>query len=202
MPAARKKKDAMEVSKTILHTAKLLFAEHGVESVSMHQVAKAANIGQGTLYRRYANKSDLCMDLMKDNFSTFAASIDKLLLDQKDSSVQERFTLTIHHLIRFLDDEFDWISVIQVPRHCEPDQATFFNSPPYQFLYRTYQSLLLEAQEKHELIELDIEFVAHMLITSFPPESYMYLKKVKGYSTERIAACFCQTSIDPLFLPK
>ncbi|GGG74355.1 TetR/AcrR family transcriptional regulator [Paenibacillus radicis (ex Gao et al. 2016)] len=202
MPATRKKKDALEVSKTILHTAKQLFAEHGVESVSMHQVAKAANIGQGTLYRRYANKSDLCMDLMKDNFSTFAANIDKLLHDQKDSPVQERFNLTVFHLMRFFDDKFDWISVIQIPRHCEPDQATFFNSPPYMFLYDTYHSLLLEAQEKHELIELDIEFTTHLLITSFSPESFMYLKKIKGYPIEKIAACFCQTSINPLFLPK
>ncbi|WP_042164766.1 TetR/AcrR family transcriptional regulator [Paenibacillus gorillae] len=202
MPAAGKKKGSLEVSTTILHTAKLLFAEHGVESVSMHQVAKAANIGQGTLYRRYANKSDLCMDLMKDNFSTFAASIDKLLHDKKDSSVQERFNLTVHHLIRYLDEQFDWISVIHIPRHCEPDQATFFNSPPYQFLYRTYESLLLEAHEKQELIELDIEFTTHMLITSFPPESFMYMKKVKGYSTDKIAASFCQISIDPLFLSK
>lgn len=200
MSTIGRKKDSQEVSKHILHIAKCLFAEHGVGAVSMHQVAKAAHIGQATLYRRYANKSDLCMELMAENFKAFADDIRDRLDRLSTMPVQDRLTAVAQRLILFLDEEFEWISVIKLQhRSCEENDQTFFNSPPYQFLFTTYHSLLSEALKGNEIVDLDITFTAHVLITGFPPESYIYVREVLGYTSEQIADYYCQSFIKPLF---
>src|SRR5271155_3714198 len=43
----------------ILVAARDVFAEHGYEA-SMEQIATRAQVGIGTLYRRFPNKADLC----------------------------------------------------------------------------------------------------------------------------------------------
>ncbi|NSC19813.1 TetR/AcrR family transcriptional regulator [Streptomyces albus subsp. chlorinus] len=48
----------------VLDAAARLFAEHGVEAVSMDQVAAAAGVGKGTLYRRFGDKSGLAAALL------------------------------------------------------------------------------------------------------------------------------------------
>lgn len=48
----------------VLEAAAGLFAEHGVEAVSMDQVAAAAGVGKGTLYRRFGDKSGLAAALL------------------------------------------------------------------------------------------------------------------------------------------
>jgi AcrR family transcriptional regulator len=48
----------------VLEAAARLFAEHGVEAVSMDQVAAAAGVGKGTLFRRFGDKSGLAAALL------------------------------------------------------------------------------------------------------------------------------------------
>lgn len=56
--------DAVRNRATLLETAERLFEEHGVEAVSMTQVAECAGVGKGTLYRHFRNKTDLCHALL------------------------------------------------------------------------------------------------------------------------------------------
>ena len=65
--------DAARNRAAILVAAALLFAEHGVAAVSMDQVAAAAGVGKGTLFRRFGDKAGL------------AAA----LLDQREAKLQE-----------------------------------------------------------------------------------------------------------------
>ncbi|WP_164775443.1 TetR/AcrR family transcriptional regulator [Paenibacillus glycanilyticus] len=194
-----KKKDSQEVSKMILQAARSLFAEHGVEAVSMHQIAKSIQIGQGTLYRRYANKSDLCMDLMNDTFEDLMEEFRRLLEPLADKPVLDRLTVVLRRLIVFSNDQLEWLNVIKVSKTCKPDDLDFYESPNYRKLNNLFLSLLQEAQRKDEIIALVPEFTAHMLISAMAPESLIYYSKVLGYSIEQIADNFCMTMLNPLF---
>lgn len=56
--------DAIRNHALLLETARELFNQYGVEAVTMSQVAQAAGVGKGTLYRHFENKMALCFALL------------------------------------------------------------------------------------------------------------------------------------------
>ncbi|MFE2146083.1 TetR/AcrR family transcriptional regulator [Streptomyces sp. NPDC059456] len=58
-PPPKERADAARNRAAVLEAAARLFAEHGVEAVSMDQVAAAAGVGKGTLFRRFGDKAGL-----------------------------------------------------------------------------------------------------------------------------------------------
>ncbi|MFE7618649.1 TetR/AcrR family transcriptional regulator [Streptomyces sp. NPDC057496] len=60
----KERADAARNRAAVLEAAAGLFAEHGVEAVSMDQVAAAAGVGKGTLFRRFGDKSGLAVALL------------------------------------------------------------------------------------------------------------------------------------------
>ncbi|NGN65206.1 helix-turn-helix transcriptional regulator [Streptomyces sp. A7024] len=60
----KERADAARNRAAVLEAAARLFAEHGVEAVSLDQVAKAAGVGKGTLFRRFGDKSGLATALL------------------------------------------------------------------------------------------------------------------------------------------
>ncbi|WP_201260863.1 TetR/AcrR family transcriptional regulator [Embleya scabrispora] len=63
-PPPKERADAARNRAAILDAAARLFAEHGVAAVSMDQIATAAGVGKGTLFRRFGDKSGLATALL------------------------------------------------------------------------------------------------------------------------------------------
>src|SRR5256884_7152097 len=63
-PPRKERADAARNRAAVLRAAARLFAEHGVAEVSMDQVAAAAGVGKGTLFRRFGDKSGLAAALL------------------------------------------------------------------------------------------------------------------------------------------
>ncbi|MGV9361723.1 TetR/AcrR family transcriptional regulator [Amycolatopsis sp. NPDC003731] len=70
----RERADAARNRIRVLGAAEKLFAERGVDAVTMDDVAGAAGVGKGTLYRRFGDKGGLAM----------------ALLDERERELQER----------------------------------------------------------------------------------------------------------------
>jgi AcrR family transcriptional regulator len=60
----RVRSDAVKNRQLLLDTAGRLFATRGVDHVTMSEVADAAGVGKGTLYRHFTGKTDLCSALL------------------------------------------------------------------------------------------------------------------------------------------
>jgi AcrR family transcriptional regulator len=65
-PAATERADAARNRRRILLAAERLFAEHGIDGVSMDDVARSAGVGKGTLYRRFGDRSGLARALVSE----------------------------------------------------------------------------------------------------------------------------------------
>ena len=71
--AVRPRADAVRNRARVLAAAQRLFAARGVTDVSMDDVAAAAGVGKGTLYRRFGDKSGLVAALLDERESELQA---------------------------------------------------------------------------------------------------------------------------------
>ncbi len=74
-PVRHERADAARNRATILAAAEVLVAEHGAQCVTMDQVARAAGVGKGTLFRHFGDRCGLM----------------RALLDERERSLQEGF---------------------------------------------------------------------------------------------------------------
>ena len=65
-PAVRERADAARNRLRVLAAAEALFAERGVDATTMDDVAAAAGVGKGTLYRRFGDKGGLAGALLSE----------------------------------------------------------------------------------------------------------------------------------------
>lgn len=68
-----------ETRKRIHEAALALFVAHGVTETSVRDLARAAGIAEGTLYRHYTSKDELVADLFTSNYAVFAARLSAIL---------------------------------------------------------------------------------------------------------------------------
>lgn len=58
------RRDAARNRELLIAAAQRLFAEHGVDAVSMDAVAQAAGVGKGTVFRRFGSRAGLLQALL------------------------------------------------------------------------------------------------------------------------------------------
>ncbi len=69
-PPVPRRADAVRNRERVLDAAARLYAEHGVEEVTMDDIAGAAGVGKGTLYRGFTDRSGLAMALLDERSRT------------------------------------------------------------------------------------------------------------------------------------
>src|SRR4051812_35042759 len=72
------RRDSIQNRQRLLATARRLFAEQGADETSMNQIAQAAGVGPGTLYRHFAHKGVLCAALLSEDFAAFQERVTAL----------------------------------------------------------------------------------------------------------------------------
>ena len=116
------RRDAAANRILILETAVRLFAERGVANVSMADVAQVAGVGKGTLYRRFANKGELCLALMDAQMTAFQ---ERMLAQMREMSTAG--ATNIEQLDQFLDALVTFTEAHQ-PLLCEVQREGLFQS--------------------------------------------------------------------------
>ena len=190
----RERRDAAEHRQRILEVAQRLFAEHGVDAVSMHQIAQAAGIGQGTLYRRYRHKGELCMDLMREHHERFAEEVALLFAEMETAPALERLDGVLLKMVALLEDQVTFLGPIggtmTRDAQCnEPDSSRHFSfqqSPWYLWLHKLLAGLLIEAIRREELVWLDVVFTVDTMLAVLNPPFYRFQRLERGLSQERI----------------
>lgn len=71
----RERADARRNRLKVLAAAAALFAERGVDGVSMDDVAREAGVGKGTLFRRFGDKSGLAAALLDERERELQAAL-------------------------------------------------------------------------------------------------------------------------------
>ena len=192
------RRDAAEHRQRILEVARHLFAEQGVEAVSMHQIALTAGIGQGTLYRRFAHKGELCLDLLREQYERFGAEIATLLAQASTAPVLARLESVLAKMVLFLEEQGAMtmgglVAVAGTERREGPcndsdlsRHMAYQTTPWYRWLHELLAGLLTEAVECSEIAALDIPYTADAMLAALHPAVYRFQRQERGFSSERI----------------
>ncbi|MFC3843546.1 TetR/AcrR family transcriptional regulator [Paenibacillus sp. MAH-36] len=193
------RKDAEKRRQVILEKAAALFAEYGVEHVSMRQIAREAGVGQGTLYRSYNNKGELCWDLIGESCIQNYDRIQSFLGDHTSSPIKDRLETVLLYHLESLETHSPVLAAIQANSGGDEQQNVPFYSEHYESIHSVIVQLLNEVAKNTENLDLDPVFTADAIMAILRPDVYIFQRQHRGYSPEEIKNKLFHVFIEPLF---
>jgi AcrR family transcriptional regulator len=147
----------------ILEAARNLFVEHqGADGVNMHQIVKAAGVGQATLYRRYAEIGDICIEIVQEECQPMFDELHEYLNRNWESPPMNRLDHVIRRFVDFLEEKSPWLcAVSRRILGYRPMQT-----PLYQWMRDTCRMLLNEAEQRGEISDVDIPYTVEALLSA------------------------------------
>jgi AcrR family transcriptional regulator len=186
-PSTHERADAAANRLLILQTADRLFTERGVAEVTMADIAAAAGVGKGTLYRRFDNKAELALSLLDGRTREFQNTVlNRLqLYEEQGAPYIERLDYYLDALARFTDAHLPLLCVVQSEGLIEDREQ----SHPYHWQHHTVSALLARGVAAGELRPtIDIPYTADALLASLRADIFRYQRAARGFSIERISS--------------
>lgn len=197
-PERRERRDAAENRRQILAAARQLFAEHGIDQTSMNEIARAAGVGVGTLYRRYAHKGQLCEALLMDDLQAFRARVERALAQRQASEpALELLGWLIDELLAMVERHVPLLAAIQ-DAAVGPRRTEIFEQPFYRWLHEQLAALLGRALAAGEAGDLQVDVVADAIQAATAPPLFVFQKEQRGLSREQIGAALRRLFVDGL----
>jgi AcrR family transcriptional regulator len=179
-PQLTERADAARNRRRILAAAAALVEERGIDSVSMQDVARAASVGTGTLYRRFGDRAGLALALLDEHTRAFQ---DALIAGPPPLGPGAPAADRLHAFgAGYLD---------LLERHAEillAASPTLGRGDAPQELLATHLVILLREATPH----VDPEFAARALLASLGPGQFLYLRRHLGWPVERVRRGWCE----------
>ncbi|AXG58710.1 TetR-family transcriptional regulator [Streptomyces lincolnensis] len=170
--------DAARNRARLLEAAARLVAEHGAAGVTMEAVAVAANVGKGTVFRRFGDRTGLLTALLDHSERKFqAAFLSGPPPLGPGAPPVERLRAVGHALLRRSVDELD----LQLAAEPSPERRF---SVPARRLLRGHLALLL----RQAVPDADSELLSHTLTGYLSPVLIHHLTRQCGMPLERLEA--------------
>ncbi|HHU6751114.1 TPA: TetR/AcrR family transcriptional regulator [Staphylococcus pseudintermedius] len=172
-----KRLDARRNQDKILTTVAQMIRENDdVEAMKMTTIAKRAEVGVGTLYRHFANKSILCQAVIDNQIDEMLEDISTFLSEHADAPLYDR----IHGILEiFLTLKENNLNLLNFIEKNGLKTNAISGAPFYNDLYQYIQ----HEMEKESAI-VDIELKIDMLLNAFSSDMYMFERFTRGYSKE------------------
>ncbi|HEY8600099.1 MAG TPA: TetR/AcrR family transcriptional regulator [Thermomicrobiales bacterium] len=190
------RRDAAENRQQILAAAAELFAARGVEAVSMDEIARAAGVGKGTLYRRYAHKGALCQALLDENTRRMQGAVLDGLRDRQRGAL-DHLADFLAHLVAHNEENAELLSAVSDAAFGSRRDA-FYRSAPYQWQRLMITGFLRRAVADGECRDLDIDYLTDALLAPLDIDLYLFQRRALGLEQARIVAGTQRLLIDGL----
>ena len=181
------RRDAAESRRRVLDTARELFEERGVDSVSMHEIGRAAGVGQGTLYRRYEHKGALCSALLFESTERFYERVRARTQKGNDAALVQLGSL-IDDLAAFTEENAPLLGAVRDAAGGER-RMEMYRNPFYGWLRATVLVLLEQAIAEGEAApDLDVEYAADFVLAPLNIDLYLFQRHEIGMEPVRITS--------------
>lgn len=168
--------DAARNRRRILEVAAALVGERGIEQVSMHDVAEAASVGTGTLYRRFGDRAGLALALLDEDTRAFQeAFLSGPPPLGPGAPAAERIRAFGERYLDVMEEHAGLIATAYGEPGGGPETA-----------YATHLTVLL----REAAPTCDPEFTARALVHALGPYQHVYARRRLGWSLERLKAAW------------
>jgi AcrR family transcriptional regulator len=177
----RERADAQRNRSKVLCAAESLFAERGVENVSMDAIAAAAGVGKGTLFRRFGDRAGLARALLHERTRLLQEAIIRGPAPLGPGAPpQLRLKAMASAQLNLLEDNADLIAAGE-----GGPPGSRLRTAPYEFLRMHVGVLVREADP-----DADWEMLTDLLLAPLSAGSFLYWRRQREFSVERILAAF------------
>jgi AcrR family transcriptional regulator len=108
-------RDGKATKARISQAALELFVAKGVAEATVRDIAAAANVAEGTLYRHFTGKDELAWELFASNFAAFAGELDRRQSEQH--SFAEKLAAMVEDFCTLFDQEPVLFSYLLLAQH-------------------------------------------------------------------------------------
>ena len=142
----------------ISRTALELFVAKGITETTVRDIAQAAGIAEGTLYRHFESKDHLAWELFSTNYLAFARELDRL--QQEYETLKDKLAAMIRQFCAFFDRDPVLFSYLLLAQHAQLKKVT----PEMETAVTVLQKVIAQGMARREVPEAEVEVAAAMVL--------------------------------------
>ncbi|MFC7549124.1 TetR/AcrR family transcriptional regulator [Plantactinospora sp. GCM10030261] len=171
--------DAARNRRKILDAAARLMARDGCTALSLDEVARAAGVGVGTVYRRFGDRGRLIAALINDReiqFQTAVLSGPPPL--GPGAPPDQRIRAFLHAMYDRIEEQLDLFLLAE-----KGSPSGWYRFGPHQLRHAHLALLLADVAPG-----VDAHYLADAMLAALAPSMIDHQRRGRGYSGERIKA--------------
>ncbi len=167
MKINKRKIQAAETKRKLYDNAKRLFLEHGVDSVSVDSIVKAAGVAKGSFYVHFESKDNLASILLTDYVNDVDSEY-KVFLDSKfnEETASNLLILMAEKIAEVIEDKigYDKMKVLY-KSHITNTNYTWYSMSYNRKLYKMFSDILEKGIDEEEFrTDISVDTLANHLI--------------------------------------
>jgi len=151
-------RDGSKTKELIARTALKLFVEKGITETTIRDLAAAAQIAEGTLYRHYESKDALAWELFSENFTSFARELDRL--QEEHGTARAKIEAMVRQFCAFFDQDPVMFSYLLLAQHEQFKKVT----PEMPSPIRVVREVIEAGMARGEIPERDANLGTAMIL--------------------------------------
>jgi AcrR family transcriptional regulator len=151
-------RDGSKTKELIARTSLHLFVEKGITETTIRDIAAAAGIAEGTLYRHYESKDQLAWELFSENYLAFARELDRVQAGY--DRLKDKLAAMIRRFCAFFDQDPVLFSYLLLAQHHQLKKVT----PEMQTAVTVLQKVIAQGMAQGEVAEMEVELAAAMVL--------------------------------------
>lgn len=188
----KRRADAERNRAALLDAARALVADRGFADVTMDEVASAAGVGKGTLFRAFGDKSGLAIALLDDHERDLQeGALRGPAPLGPGAPAADRLDAFVAAYLAFLDDAGDLLAVAD-----NSPVGARYRTGAYAFWHAHVRVLLTEAGADDPALE------AHCVLAPLAADLYLHVRRDEAVPAERWTAAVRRWASRPPDTPR
>ena len=166
----------------IIKAAASVFSKNGFYKSRVSEIAKAANVADGTIYLYFKNKDDVLISLFEEEMSKIIATMIEEL--SKINSAEKKVRKFIEKHLSLIDENRELAEVIQIELRQSNKFMKEYSGTKFHDYLNILSSIIIEGQKKGEIREDIIPGITKRILFGALDEmsNYWVLSKKRKYS--------------------